>query len=68
MDQIVQAVQNKMGFQSIFRGVAGTDGWVCPDLMEYQHSGDLARDLKVAGVQYVIVGDVKDEVSFTIII
>jgi hypothetical protein len=52
-----------MGFQSIFRGVAGKEGWVSPDQMEYQHSGDLARDLLSAGVEYVIVGDVKDEVS-----
>lgn len=61
-EQIIHAVQN-MGFQSIFRGVAGKDGWVSADQMEYQHSGDLARDLLSAGVEYVIVGDVKDEVS-----
>lgn len=61
MEQIVDAVQN-MGFESIFRGVAGKDGWNAPDEMEFQHSGELGRRLLTAGVQFVVMGDVKDEV------
>ena len=33
-------------------------------MLEYQQSGDMARDLLRAGVRCVIVGDVKDEVGF----
>lgn len=52
-----------MGFHSIFRGVAGNEGWNSADQMEFQHSGDLGRQLRIAGVEHVILGDVKDEVS-----
>lgn len=52
-----------LGKHSLFRGVAGKDSWFAPDLLDFQKSGKLGRGLKDAGVQVVIVGDVKDEVS-----
>lgn len=49
--------------QMVFRGVIGPgDGWVSEDQMEYQQSGRFASDLRKAGIQYVVCGDVRDEV------
>jgi hypothetical protein len=61
-EQLLHAVQVMSTFGT-FRGVAGSDGWVRSDEMEYQHSGRLAKDLDLAGVRCVILGDVRDEVS-----
>lgn len=61
-EMFMAAVQGD-GDAATYRGVAGVDGWVRADMMAYQESGGLARDLKRAGVKCVITGDVRDEVS-----
>jgi hypothetical protein len=60
-ERLMEAVQSG-GDAITYRGVAGIDGWVRKDMMDYQESGGLARDLKSAGVKCVITGDVRDEV------
>lgn len=62
-EALIAAVQGD-GEATTYRGVEGTDGWVAKDMMEYQESGGLARDLRAAGVKCIIAGDVKDEAFF----
>lgn len=63
-ESLIRAVES-LGPLSTFRGVAGTgkDGWNPEDQIEQQRSGELGRRLKVAGVRFVVLGDVRDEVS-----
>ncbi|OXC65569.1 hypothetical protein AYX13_05414 [Cryptococcus neoformans] len=62
-DKIIAAVQD-MGELCTFRGIVGDDGWVRADEMEFQKNGGLAKGLREAGVQCIVVGDVRDEDFF----
>lgn len=62
LERLVQAVES-LDKHGVFRGVAGTDGWNAPNSMEFQASGELGRRLKEAGVEFVVLGDVRDEAS-----
>ena len=61
---LISAVEKSDPY-NIFRGVEGADGWFSPDLMEYQQSGTFAKDLTAVGVEYVVLGDVRDEVGLS---
>ncbi|RSH85343.1 hypothetical protein EHS25_004739 [Saitozyma podzolica] len=63
LDHLLAAVSG-MGSLSTFRGVCEVDGFVAHDQMDYQQSGRLATGLRQAGVKWVVVGDVKDEIAF----
>lgn len=59
--KIMKAVEG-MGEYSYFRGVQDVDGFV-QEVETYQQGEGFAEDLRKVGVQCVVVGGVRDEVS-----